>query len=544
MNMKITPLLTDQKVLAVERIVVSDILIVLIVKTRQPTAQCPRCHYPSRRVHSHYTRTVADLPWQGVAVQLMLRTRRFFCPYRGCPQRIFCERLPSIVAPHGRRTLHLHEVLRLIGFMLGGEAGARLASRLGMRISPDTLLRRVRQYRFPTPPSPRVLGIDDWAFRKGRHYGTILVDLERRQPVDLLPDREAMTLVAWLQAHPGVEIISRDRAPAYAEAAHAGAPHAVQVADRWHLLKNLQEAVQRFMTRQQTRIAQATTKVIEQQLLAPANTLGPVSMLSSRDAKDVQESRERRYARYCQVRELHRQGVSQDGIAEALGVHHATVRTYIRAEVFPERAPYRLSSQLDPYVPYLHQRWVEGCKNPTQLWREIVAQGYRGTPRMIRRYVTRLRQRLQALTPDQQTQWVQAAPLFSKPSVRRVTSWLLQPLQGLSSEQEVFLTHLCEVSVDVKAVRDLVHTFQKMVRERQGEVLPTWLESAEQSPVPEMRRFAAGIRQDYAAVAAALEYEWSNGQVEGQINRLKLIKRQMYGRAKLDVLKARLLYAA
>jgi len=204
-------------------------------------------------------------------------------------------------------------------------------------------------------------------------------------------------------------------------------------------------------------------------------------MLSSRDAKDVQRSRERRYGRYSQVRELYRRGISQDGIAEALGLHHATVRTYIRAEVFPERATYRLPSQLDPYVPYLHQRWVEGCKNPTQLWREIVAQGYRGTPRRIRRYVTRLRQRLQALTPDQQTQWGQTTPLFSKPSVRRVTSWLLQPLSGLSSEQEVFLTHLCELSADVKAVRDLVHIFQKMVRERHAEVLPTWLESAEQS---------------------------------------------------------------
>src|SRR5882724_429209 len=217
-------------------------------------------------------------------------------------------------------------------------------------------------------------------------------------------------------------------------------------------------------------IEQATTKVIEQQLLAPANTRGPVALLSSRDAKDVQRSRERRYAQYCQVRELYRRGILQDGIAEALGLHHATVHTYIRAEVFPERAPYRLPSQLDPYVPYLHQRWVEGCKNPTQLWREIVAQGYGGTPRMIRRYVTRLRQRIQALTPDQQTQWGQTAPLFAKPSVRRVTHWLLQPLRGLSPEQEVFLTHLCELSVDVKAVRDLAHIFQKVVRERHAEV--------------------------------------------------------------------------
>jgi transposase len=301
-----------------------------------------------------------------------------------------------------------------------------------MGVSPDTLLRRVRQHRFPPPPIPRVLGLDDWALRKGHDYGTILVDLERRQPIALLPDREAATVAAWLKAHPGVEIISRDRASASAEAAHAGAPQAVQVADRWHLLKNMQEAVQRFMTRQQALIAQAATKVIARHLAPPADTHGLVSMLSSREAQDVQRRRDRRYARYCRVMELHQQGVSQDGITEALGIHHATVRTYLRAGTFPERATYRLRSQLDPYVPYLHQRWADGCKNPTQLWREIVAQGYRGTPRMIRRYVTRLRQRVNPLTPDQRVQWVQTTPLFTKPAVRRAAHWLVQLPQALT----------------------------------------------------------------------------------------------------------------
>ena len=187
---------------------------------------------------------------------------------------------------------------------------------------------------------------------------------------------------------------------------------------------------------------------------------------------------------------------------------------------------------------------MDGCKNPPQLWRELVAQGYQGTSRMLRRYVTRLRQRVNPLTPAQCAQWVQTTPLFTKPSVRRATHWLLQLPQALAPEQEEFLTHLCALSTEVQAVRDLMHTFRQMVQERQAGVFPRWLEKAEQSPVTEMRSFAAGIRQEYTAVAAALAHAWSNGQVEGQMNKLKLIKRQMYGRAKRDLLQARLLYAA
>jgi transposase len=539
-----TPILADPRVLQLKVLVPSPTQIVLIVHTRPPSARCPRCSHPSRRVHSHYVRTVVDLPWQGVAVQLRLHTRRFRCLHPTCPQRIFCERLPGVVAPYGRRTLRLNEALHLLGFALGGEAGARLACQLGMRVSPDTLLRGVRRRFCTMYPTPRVLGVDDWALRKGHHYGTLLVDLERRRPIELLADREAVTLAAWLKTHPGVEIISRDRAPKYAEAAREGAPHAVQVADRWHLLQNMGDTVQRFMTGQQEFVAQAVAQVTASEPWEPTTIHGPVAMLSSRSVKEIQGNRAKRYALYRDVVRLHQQGVSQNSIACTLGINHVTVRRFIRAGTFPERAQYRRGSQLDPYVAYLHQRWAEGGTNPRQLWQELVTQGYRGTPRMVRRYVERLRQPLQALTPEKRLHMLQAKRPFKTPSVRQAGAWLLKNPQDLTPEQEVFITCLCEISADIKVVRGLIHTFQQMIRERQADALPAWLEQAEQCAVPTMRGFAAGLRQDYAAVAAAMEQVWSNGQVEGQITKLKLIKRQMYGRAKLDLLKARLLHAA
>jgi transposase len=437
--MEVKTLLADPAVLELECIRATDNTVTLIVKTMLPQAQCPDCHMVSMRIRSRCVRTVADLPWQGIAVKLELHIRHFFCQQEECPRHIFCERLPMVVEPYARRTIRLSRALELIGFAAGGETGARLAIKLGISVSPDTLLRQIRQTNVVTYPTPRVLGIDDWAWRRGQRYGMILVDLERRHPVDMLPDREADTLAAWLTTHPGVEIINRDRSGAYAEGASREAPSAVPVADRRRLLKNMVEAVERVISRHHEVLHEAG-RIIKQMALSQSPSVldaGPLVMLSSGEEWPSQQCHQARHARYSEVIRLHRQGLSILGIARSLRISRMTVYRYIRSGSYPEhvRRSHR-GRALDRFVPSLHQRWAEGCHNALQLWREITEQGYGGPPAMVRRYIRRLRARLSALSLDKRDRVLSSETKFKTPTSRQAAWWLMRDEKTLTTDEQ------------------------------------------------------------------------------------------------------------
>lgn len=546
--MEVSTLLADPHAIRLETIRSFEKSLTLVVHATQPRAGCPRCARSSTRIHSRYVRQLADLPWHGVAVKLELHTRRFFCQNDLCSQQILCARLPSVVAHYARKTRRLNDALTFIGFIIGGEAGARIARELGMTTSPDTLIRRIRQAAIPEVSTPRVLGIDDWAKRKGQTYGTILIDLKRHRPVDLLPDREATTLATWLREHPGIEVVSRDRFRAYKEGVTSGAPEAVQVADRWHLLRNMTDALERWLNRKRRAIHQAAKDAAPASIEYVAADAAMDEAIPAPTTRTLQRSTQRsavRQARFQEVRELYRQGATIRGIATKFRMHRRTVRLFLNADECPERAPpRRRPNQLDLYLPYLKKRWTEGCHNAGELWREIKAQGFAGCESAVRHFIGGWR--LNVAPELRRKRHLSSGAPASRvitPGARTVTWLLLRDAGKLNDKQRAFVTRLCEQQPEVVAAQKLVRRFQHLVSRRDVAAFDEWLTEARESKLPELVSFAAGLAKD-AAVRAALTCEWSNGQTEGQVNRLKMIKRQMFGRANFDLLRRRVLYMA
>jgi transposase len=525
--------------------------VTLRVQSTQTRGNCPVCRCPTRRIHSHYTRTVADLPWAHYRVVLQLRVRKFFCANGRCPRRIFTERLPGVVTPWARRTERLVHWLAHIAVALGGAAGVRLSRCLGVPVSRRTLLRVLRRLPLPSFASPTVLGVDDFAIRKRQSYGTVLIDLERHRPVALLPDRTAETLAHWLQAHPGVEVIARDRSAAYADGAHQGAPAAIQVADRFHLLQNLAEALDQVFTAHGQVLDAVNTAWRKQPVPVSAGAVAVPVALADPPTPAEQRAAQRQARRqrvYEQVWALHHQGWTAPAIAQQVGVSLRTVQRDLQSATFlgRQRRSDRGRSLLNPYKAVLLERWNAGCRTAMRLFRDLQRRGYAGSYGLVAAYARRLRQ-AQGLTPGQRRAR-QLLPMVAEspyqPLTPRRATWLvLRRAEQRTAAEAEQLAQLRAQQADVAEAIDLAQDFATLVRHRQPMQLDPWLQRATTSALQAVRRFAKGLYEDYDAVKAGVTLPWSTGPVEGHINRLKMLKRQMFGRARLDLLSHRFVRA-
>jgi transposase len=517
--------------------------------TRDGPVACPGCGLLSARIHSRYQRRLSDTAIAGREMLVVLRVRRLFCANPDCTKTTFAEQVPGLATRYARRTVALDHVLGAVALALGGRAGQRLSQHLAALVSRMTLLRMVRALPDPDRPTPRVLGVDDFALRRGHHYGTILIDIESRRPVDVLTDRTAQTLTEWLKAHPGVEIVCRDRASAYAEGARDGAPDAVQVADRWHIWHNLADAVERTVARHRDCLSAALS--IPEGTDADENTeVGgnqghhdqpsadhePRPELLAGPADRTDRWAIRASERHAAVHALLVEGVSIREVCRKLGLARGTVRRFARAQAVEElltrNGTGHRPSILEPFKLYLHQRWNEGCTNATTLYSEITTRGYRGGQNIVRQYLHQFRAVARVPRPQRKP-----------PSVRRVVSWIMTNPEHMTTTNQQKLDAILAASLDLDALAGHVRSFATMMCSRGGQELEAWMAAVDADDQPALRSFVLGLRRDQDAVTAGLTLSWSSGAVEGHVNRIKMLKRQMFGRAKPDLLRKRILLA-
>jgi transposase len=508
--------------------VISEQTWALVRATAQGEAgPCPSCGSLASRVHSSYQRRLHDTAIGGRATTIELTVRRFFCDDQGCSRTTFVEQVAGLSSRYARHSVPARALATAVAFALGGRAGQRLLGLLAMPCGRMSLLRAIRATPEPVVPTPRVLGIDDFAIRRGHVYATILIDITTGRPVDVLPDRTKETVAAWLHAHPDVQIVCRDRSGTYAEAVREAAPGAIQVADRWHLWHNLGEAVEKVIVANRAYLAEppADTGDDEDQDPEPGPAAAPIERPETGLAIRTRE-------RYAAVQDLVRQGVSRAAVSRRLRLDPQTVRRFAGASTVDELlVNTRRDGLIDPYRPYLHQRWNEGCTDATILHAEIRAQGFTGSDKTVRRY----------LRPFRAT--IAAPPVGPQPpKARHVARWIMTDPANLDPDDAEQLGAILERSPKIAALARYVRDFAIMMRKRTGRHhLPRWLQSIEADDLPALRSLANGIRTDLAAVTNGLSLPYSSGRVEGHVNRIKMIKRQMYGRANFDLLRRRIL---
>ncbi len=515
--------------LVVEQVQLCNEIVHVTVRCEPSGANCSNCGVWSEAFHSSYERNLGDLPIAGRQAVIDLQVRRFRCYHPDCRRKTFVEQAPVLAERYAHRTRRLRLLLDEIGLALGGRPGTRHCKRLAMPTSRSTLLRMVRALPERPIDTPTVLGVDEFAVRRGRRYGTILVDVGTHHVVDLLEDPSADALVEWLSKHPGSQVICRDRDGVYASAAKRGAPEALQVADRWHLVHNLADALERFAVRELATLRK------ELKAEGPAyNSPSPDTLLAKTESSSPRRLLLRNAQRHAEIHELMAQGLTVSAIARRVRLDRKTVRRFANAEVATDLlgADARRGTTLDPYLPYLARRWREGQQVAAFLFAEVWQQGYRGSKRTVRRQLAGWRV---AEPPPP------AHAMLPRP---RTLAWLLlRRPSDLDEKEQVLLKELYQQSAELVSARQLSQHFLRLVRERRGRELDDWVAEVRSTGPPELRGFSRNLQHDWAAVRAGLTERWSSGCVEGNVNKLKVTKRQMFGRARFDLLRKRVLLA-
>jgi transposase len=532
--------------LKIERISVGEEQVWVSARSIQSESPCPVCGVMSRSIHSHYERTLQDLAWGSYSVRIGLKARRFRCGQAGCKREVFTERYVDWVVAYARRINRLSELLSQLGILVGSSTASEISKLVSVEASPSTTLRQVKNREVPkiaiqAASTLSAIGVDDFAFKRRKSYGTVIVNLETKKAIELLPDRTSESLAKWLKDHPNINVISRDRSTEYAKGIAEGAPQAKQVLDRWHLLSNMGEVLERVLQHHQAAIKQI------------AQTFGVrPRKRTTKEEKQREERRKERHERYQAIRELHQKGFKINQIMRKLGYSRTQVRQAISSDQLPERyGNHHKPSILAPFEPHLHKRWEEGIRNAHQLFREIKSQGFRGGTKQVHRWA---QERREVPFKHKQLEPGVAKPNPDSSTVPRLSdmglapsqlSWLMRKdHESLKDNEQLILKTLLDSAPELKTAQTLAHEFSRLFHSKKADEVEPWISCAIESGIAEFKSFAVALQRELDALKAAVALPWSNGPVEGWVNKIKFIKRQMYGRASFDLLRKRVLLCA
>nr|MBA2677309.1 ISL3 family transposase [Ktedonobacteraceae bacterium] len=487
--------------------------IFVVVASRAASAYCPRCHTASSSQHSRYTRSAQDLSWSGQTVTLQIRTHKWRCREPTCPQRVFAERLDPLLPRSARMTMRLIHLLRTLTLATSGRSAARLTTHLHPVLSSPTLLRHLMALPDPVPAPARVIGVDEFSFRRGQrgqghHFGTLIVDLEQHRVLDLLPNRDATTVATWLRAHPSIQVVSRDRAGSFAQAITAALPQAQQVLDRFHLLQNLRDVLERFFLTKREVLRQV------RHTHPPAPSVAP----SEPSQPSAPEARVARWQYvYQQIHALAAKQVDVTTIARHVQVSRPTVYRYLQMPHPPQVRRMRVQRSIDPFVPYIRQRWQDGVRNAYLIWRELLAQAYTHSVSNVSRFMTQLRREaaqsgITHALPSASPEAVSVPSLVG--SAVQVASLVVRQPECRSHSERMYLKRLRATDAAIDQMCDLAEQFCQMVRLRKGELLDNWMAAVQAAPLLPLRTFVRSLLKEGAALWAGLTSPMSQGQTE------------------------------
>lgn len=500
---------------------------ILSLNSKQIGRICPVCGTMASKIHSYYFRTIKELPVFDYKVLLKLRSRKYYCDNLVCNRKVFTERYANYFMTYKRVSDRLERKLLKIALLVGGNSGAKLCRTLNISASSSTIIRQIHRQILPEIVTSEIVGIDDWAFRKGVYYGTAIVDLEQHRVVDLLPDRESSSVEEWLSKRSHIRIVTRDRYSGYAKGIAKGLPGAIQVADRWHLLKNLGDALQKMLERTRQEIRRRNRDV---QLQPIVNIMEPVlPIIQIKETNNTHQTKGDTLLQ--QIKELHKGNIPIRQIARTMKISRNTIRKYLRLDTIPRKS--RSKSNICNYIDYIQKRMQEDAGvEIIQLWKEVSKLGFKGCRSQfyvcLKDYVK----------PKQRKNIPGLKDISWLPS--KVSILLYQKENLLPAREKALLQELQSQSPEITTASKLSRKFRELMENKQGDLLKEWVMEAERSGVHEIKSFAKSLLTDYEAVKNALTFSWSNGQVEGQINKLKTVKRQMYGRASFELLRKRM----